>query len=821
MPSTPEHPRPPARHRSPVEAFEDTRAVVELLARHRLVAAPHVAARLGLALGGDADAIIEVAGLLRESQRLGHAVLPDPLPSVPAIEVAMASGGARLAAWERNLLIVAAVCVDDRIDVLLAASGRPMAELIDGEVSRHLLLVAGHFAFADPRMRVWVHGAATLAERTAAHAALAEACTVLGDERQAVWHRSLATLEGSRELVAPLLEIAESADAAGESEWAHAVAREAASHAYGAEAVTAWSLAGRAALHGGHVDDARTWLDRVLEHGDETARTAVLADYLTARAGLEGDVPEVELDDRLAALAGATTPSSPSGDAALHRLRLHLARALATAAGLLAERGAMAAARHRLDQARAITDAWGLDRASLESGTAWCALFGLETDAAAGPDGGPLAASTGAIKVIGGARAVAAALERGLAGDPAGAVRWLGAVREVPGDPTLTREDRSPLMRAARAVTTSLLELWSGDVRRAAQALARGAADLPVALPLSGLGAALARRIDIIATGEVSAFARAIEAARPPTAGAVRSEELIDRAITAHLAGARSEASALVALAAEFDRGCGGLHVPGLDAAVDWSPSDARDARDTFDACDRSGAEFAPVRRPPDAVLASELRRRMRSTDRQRFDADYLAAVEGGRAIASAYERARTELMLARACREAGAPDRAARHLLAAEHLFGDAGADAWLAAVADERRLLEATATATATAHASATASVGVGGRPSHGEFTALAVSPVDRAAPAPAAAHPSGVDDPLAACRAAWADVLTERELEVAMLVVEGASNRDAAGRLYVSVRTVEVHVGRVFQKLDVHSRVELAVLAHRMAHAAQALR
>jgi DNA-binding NarL/FixJ family response regulator len=64
-----------------------------------------------------------------------------------------------------------------------------------------------------------------------------------------------------------------------------------------------------------------------------------------------------------------------------------------------------------------------------------------------------------------------------------------------------------------------------------------------------------------------------------------------------------------------------------------------------------------------------------------------------------------------------------------------------------------------------------------------------------------------------AAWREVLTERELEVTLLVIEGASNREIAAQLYVSVRTVEVHVGRILAKLDVRSRVELTVLAHRV--------
>lgn len=48
--------------------------------------------------------------------------------------------------------------------------------------------------------------------------------------------------------------------------------------------------------------------------------------------------------------------------------------------------------------------------------------------------------------------------------------------------------------------------------------------------------------------------------------------------------------------------------------------------------------------------------------------------------------------------------------------------------------------------------------------------------------------------------------------MRAVGGAANREISEALNVSVRTVEVHLGRVFTKLGVRSRVELTVLAHR---------
>ena len=51
-----------------------------------------------------------------------------------------------------------------------------------------------------------------------------------------------------------------------------------------------------------------------------------------------------------------------------------------------------------------------------------------------------------------------------------------------------------------------------------------------------------------------------------------------------------------------------------------------------------------------------------------------------------------------------------------------------------------------------------------------------------------------------------LTERERDVMQLVMEGLPNKRIADRLHISVRTVEVHRARVFDKMNVRSAVEL---------------
>jgi DNA-binding CsgD family transcriptional regulator len=59
----------------------------------------------------------------------------------------------------------------------------------------------------------------------------------------------------------------------------------------------------------------------------------------------------------------------------------------------------------------------------------------------------------------------------------------------------------------------------------------------------------------------------------------------------------------------------------------------------------------------------------------------------------------------------------------------------------------------------------------------------------------------------RAPSADVLTSTEEQVAVLVAEGLTNREAAASLHLSEHTVEGHLSRIYAKLGIRSRSELA--------------
>jgi DNA-binding CsgD family transcriptional regulator len=54
---------------------------------------------------------------------------------------------------------------------------------------------------------------------------------------------------------------------------------------------------------------------------------------------------------------------------------------------------------------------------------------------------------------------------------------------------------------------------------------------------------------------------------------------------------------------------------------------------------------------------------------------------------------------------------------------------------------------------------------------------------------------------------DELTPQELQVALVVADGVTNREAAARLFLSPKTIEVHLSRAYRKLGVRSRTELS--------------
>jgi DNA-binding NarL/FixJ family response regulator len=56
----------------------------------------------------------------------------------------------------------------------------------------------------------------------------------------------------------------------------------------------------------------------------------------------------------------------------------------------------------------------------------------------------------------------------------------------------------------------------------------------------------------------------------------------------------------------------------------------------------------------------------------------------------------------------------------------------------------------------------------------------------------------------------VLTERERDVLLCLVQGMNNKEIAQSLFISDKTVKIHVSKIFKKLDVKSRSQVVIYA-----------
>ena len=139
--------------------------------------------------------------------------------------------------------------------------------------------------------------------------------------------------------------------------------------------------------------------------------------------------------------------------------------------------------------------------------------------------------------------------------------------------------------------------------------------------------------------------------------------------------------------------------------------------------------------------------------DDSSFEASFERALALHDADPFPFERARTELAYGERLRRAGQRKRAREQLHAALVVFDDLGAGAWSARARSE---LAATG---------------------------------ERLRPAAVAR-----------------ESLTPREMQVALAVAEGASNNEVAAVLYLTPKTVEYHLTRVYRKLGLRSRAEL---------------
>ncbi|MEU2512450.1 LuxR family transcriptional regulator [Streptomyces syringium] len=738
-------------------------AALVLAARSAVPPVPDVAALVAAATGGNPLALRETAGLLTPEQLTGRAPLPDPLPVGDGIGAVFGEQIARLPGPTRLVLLVAALEGLGDLRLVLRAAARlgAAADALDAAEAAGLLdIQPTGIRFRHPLIRSAVHAGAGAADRRAVHRALAAESEEAGDTGRGARHRAEAALGPDENIAAELA-----------------------------------AAAGLARARGGYADAARTLVRAADLTPDRRTRSLRLKDAAVA-AWLGGRPGQAR--SSLAAAREAAGDSGPSAEIAQlsGRFELHSGdaaealRTFLTAAEQMAGQTPGQAAEHASGQtpeqttrARLSILADAAEAASYVGDTDAAVLIGRRAEALPEP-GDPADAFLRDVLIGMGA------LQGG--DSHGGAQRLRRALDAVPDDGF----DAVLLLWAAAAASL----LGEGDVG------ARFAARAGRVARVSGMVGTLPVVLESTATAERMNSAFALSAALSEEGLALARETGITNSAAAHLANlavcaavrgdetdARAYAHEALAIAIPhrlglrvgvasyalglLDLGLGRFEQAherltalttagpgaGHPAAVWGSTADRVEAAVGAGDMEAARAAVGFLERwsanatsPRARALLARCRALVAddgaAPDLLRHSLDLLAGDPG-----AAYDRARTALLLGERLRRERRVGEARPHLRHAAEAFGRLGAAPW------ERRAL--------------------------GELRAAGEAG-DRAEPAALT-------------------TLTAQELRITRLVAEGLSNRDVAARLFLSTRTVEYHLYKVYPKLGVTSRTELARL------------
>ncbi|MFD7237719.1 AAA family ATPase [Streptomyces syringium] len=730
-------------------------AALVLAARSAVPPVPDVAALVAAATGGNPLALRETAGLLTPEQLTGRAPLPDPLPVGDGIGAVFGEQIARLPEATRLVLLVAALEGLGDLRLVLRAAARlgAAADALDAAEAAGLLdIEPTGIRFRHPLIRSAVHAGAGAADRRAVHRALAAESEEAGDTGRGARHRAEAALGPDEGIAAELA-----------------------------------AAAGLARARGGYADAARTLIRAADLTPDRRTRSLRLKDAAVA-AWLGGRPGQAR--SSLAAAREAAGDGGPSVEIAQlsGRFELHsgdAAEALRTflAAAEQASVHTSGQTPEQTARARLSILADAAEAASYVGDTDAAVLIGRRAEELPEP-GEPADAFLRDVLI--GAGALQGGDSRG------GAQRLRRALDAVPDDGF----DALLLLWAAAAASL----LGEGDVG------ARFGARAGRVARVSGMVGTLPVVLESTATAERMNSAFALSAALSEEGLALARETGITNSAAAHLANlavcaavrgdetdARTYAHEALAIAIPhrlglrvgvasyalglLDLGLGrfeqaherltalttagpgaghpaavwGSTADRVEAAVGAGDLDA--ARASVDFLERWSANATS---PRAGALLARCRALVAEGDAApellRHSLDLLADDSG-----AAYDRARTALLLGERLRRERRVGEARPHLRHAAEAFGRLGAVPW------ERRAL--------------------------GELRAAGEAG-DRAEPAALT-------------------TLTAQELRITRLVAEGLSNRDVAARLFLSTRTVEYHLYKVYPKLGVTSRTELARL------------
>ena len=732
-----------------LEPLETAASMEPLHERFGSTIAVKVARHLAEATGGNPLALLEVATLLDERERDGREPLPDHLPASESVERTVRGTLRRLSPEARRALLVAAASD--------STTGGDLAALEPAEEAGLVLIHKGSVTFRHPLVRSAVYHAASADERRVAHRTLADALTGEEDSDRRAWHIAAAA-EGPNESVAVALEAAASrfVERGGQASASRALER-AAELSEGDDAYARrLHAAGRAAEHAGDLERAAVLAEQALARSRDPgirAAARVLAWQVNDWRGLAEDDVELETEaERLAPShpARAALMLYVSSNAAWRRLDLERALRLARKSVELTPANA----------ARSAEGSWKPWMADLAYGNHWNLAFILLF----------LGRPTEADEAVRGLLPPADASELVARASPLSMNyhAYLERYDEA-------RSNHERVLRLARAEGHLWAEMWLTrslafvDLLQGRFPAARAGAARSLAIAESiGVPGAIALSLSILA------WLAAVEGRESEAREQVgRADELAQRGIGNLLLRARLQAT-LGLLELGLARPLAAIEK--LRPVADMferhgvcEPSILPYAPDLIEAYARAGEREAAMRELAKlAELAATLDRRWALAAVARLqgllgpdddlDEHFGAALElHEQGAGSAFERARTELVYGERLRRAKRRVDAREHLRNAIELFDGLGAAPWSE---QARRELRAT-----------------------GE----SIPRRDPTAP----------------------EKLTPQELQVALQVAEGKTNRDVAAALFLSPKTVEFHLTRIYRKLNIHSRAELVRL------------
>jgi DNA-binding CsgD family transcriptional regulator len=698
--------------------------------------------------GGNPLGLVEATRSLdRADDALAGAVLP--LPVADRIRTGVERRLEALSGPERRAALIAAAAGTEAASALvasaLAAAALAMDALDAAEAAGILHVGGGTVAFPHPLTRSAVYATASGADRRAAHRAIADVSPEGSGER--AWHLSAAAAGADEEAAAALERWAADALARGAPSSALRAFDRAAALSEEADASARRLLRGAGAARlAGMTERARMDAAQACER---TSEPLVRADALALLFQIDAWRDPLATARSIAAEAERTSALDPARSS----------RMLAEAATALIRTGALAQGVDLAERALAQAAAVGLT----DDAVTLAALFARVMDGR-GPE------AVDALDEVG---------ERLLLVDPPGA------------------------QTAALLHQVAWLHIWTERYGRAAmildRAVAHGRERAPGTLPMA---LAMRAELDYRRGRWTVALADATESASLAAAFGQEHARGLALACQARLEGCLGHEDACrdaASQAADIGRRLGGEGSaistwgrPGL-GLLELGRGRAEAAIPHFEAVATAFARGG-LREPSAVLSGGDLVESLARAGRRAEAGEALGTFEG---LARRAERTGALAVAAR-CRGLLAEDDAfeapfedALRL----HREGDAPFEEARTMLCLGERLRRARRRADARVHLRAALE----------RLEALGA-----AAWAEAARDELGVTGQTAAPRSGpGTDALTPQELQVALVVASGATNREAGSRLFLSAKTIEAHLGRIYRKLGVRSRTELAAL------------